>query len=71
MEIELRFDRDRFKDFREKSLKWNQQEAAEKLGVKRQTLASWEKGGHTPSIKQLAHIGQIYGVSGMFFLVGG
>lgn len=69
--VELKFDRDRFKDYREKNLKWNQQDAAEKLGIKRQTLASWEKGRCTPSIKQLSHIGQVYGVSGMFFLTGG
>jgi DNA-binding XRE family transcriptional regulator len=66
---DLKFDKQRFKEFREKSLKLNQQDAAEKLGIKRQTLANWEKGGHTPSITQLSKIGQAYDVSGTFFLV--
>ena len=67
---QFKFDKKRFKDYREKQLKMTQEQAAAGIGVLRQTLASWEKeGGHCPSISQLSKIGQVYGIAGTFFLV--
>lgn len=67
---QLKFDKVRFRDFREKKLQLTQEEAAIKLGITRQTLSNWEKeNGHSPTIKQLNKIGTVYGIAGTFFLV--
>lgn len=40
-----------------------QQELAEKLGVSRQAVSSWERGTAAPSTENLVRIGKLFGVS--------
>ena len=38
-----------------------QAEAAERLGLPQQTISKWERGEHTPSLKQYPAIAKAYG----------
>lgn len=38
-----------------------QAEAAERLGLPQQTISKWERGEHTPSLKQFPAIAEAYG----------
>lgn len=43
-----------------KSLGWSQEQTAKALGIKRATLASYEEGRATPSIKLLPRLTQVF-----------
>jgi len=45
---------------------WTQQETADKLGIKKQTLSSYERGIRQPSIKQAKRFGEIFGMEQAF-----
>jgi transcriptional regulator with XRE-family HTH domain len=59
----------RLKEARQ-SLKYSQQEVAERLEVKRQTVSSWENGRSMPTASQWYVLGRYFGLSLDYLVYG-
>jgi transcriptional regulator with XRE-family HTH domain len=45
-----------------KQHKWSQEQASEQLGVDARTYCRWERGYHTPGLRQLRRLCDVFGV---------
>jgi len=48
----------------------SQEDLSEKLNISRQAVSKWERGESTPDIDNLTRIGEIYGVSMDYLILG-